>query len=382
MAIWGEQDFGALANKVLWPFFAITTVIVILRVFCRLRFKRQHRTGLGLDDYITLFCLVLSFVVTVLITIGGDHGLGRHSDTLSDQELATALKYNVVINAILIWQFSLPKFAIVAILKRILNYGKKTSFLFWSLACTSQACILAVSVLWFEQCSPVEFNWDKGIDGGHCMDISVLTNIAYFTSAYSAFLDIFFAFYPVPLIMKLNMPLKHRLAVSTALSLSSLAFVVSVLKLALLGEAFAMLPDDPTYLVPYLDILGMSEGYILMICSSLPTLGPLFRAAKTRLTSRDGSTAKSNGVSVRSLRKSFGNTRGHSIPDDVERATKTSDDPASSSLDDIQLVASPRARNFSIPATGIHKTVDFSITTETDMSGTYSPNKHQVPSIF
>ncbi|KAI8965113.1 hypothetical protein F5Y11DRAFT_355182 [Daldinia sp. FL1419] len=356
----GRDDYDVFANQVLWSIFAITTVIVGLRIFCRLHFGTQQRAGLGLDDYITVFCLILSLVVCILVTIGTDFGLGKHVYDLNDSEKKNALKFNAIINAVLIWQFSLPKFAIIAILKRILNYGTKTAILFWALGITSQACILAVSVWWFKQCDPVEFGWDKSIEGGTCADVRVMSNLAYFTSAYSAFLDIFFAFYPIPFIMRLKMPLRARIAVASALSLSALAFVVSVIKLSALGEAFSISATDPTYPVPYLDILGMSEGYILIICSSLPTLGPLFRAAKVKITSRGTSTNKSGaqlGSSLHSLHKSYIRSKDRRSLDEIERSIGES----SSSTDEIPLVTSPMPL---LPPSAIQKTVDISMTTE------------------
>ncbi|KAF3068342.1 hypothetical protein GL218_08422 [Daldinia childiae] len=334
-------------------------VIVGLRIVCRLRFGTYQRAGLGMDDYITVFCLILSLVVCILVTIATNFGLGKHAYDLSHYEKTNALKYNAIINAVLIWQFSLPKFAIIAILKRILNYGTKTAVLFWTLGITSQACVLAVSIWWFRQCDPVDFGWDKSIEGGTCVDIRVMSSLAYFTSAYSAFLDIFFAFYPIPFIMRLNMPLRSRIAVAGALSLSSLAFVVSVIKLSALGEAFAISATDPTYPVPYLDILGMSEGYILIICSSLPTLGPLFRAAKGKISSRGGSTNKSGanvGSSLHSLHKSFGRSKNQRSTNEMERSMGGN----SSSADEIPLVTSPMP----LLSSGIKKTVDISLTTE------------------
>lgn len=161
------------------------------------------------------------------------------------ENLGNALKYNVVISAVLIWSFSLPKFAIIAILKRILNYGTKTTILFWGLALSSQACIFATSVWWFEQCQPVQHGWDSTVPGT-CSSVSVLADLGYFTSAYSAFLDMFFAVYPVPFIMKLNMPFRTRVAISVALSLSIIACIVSIYKLAIFGSVFAILATDPT----------------------------------------------------------------------------------------------------------------------------------------
>ena len=218
-----------------------------LRVFCRTYYgSSRPGRGLGLDDYITVGCLVVFLLTCILITQGSEHGLGRHMKTLDPKSIPLALKYNVIISAVLIWTFSLPKFAIISVLKRILNYGPKTTVLFWGLALSSQACILATSVWWFKQCDPVEYGWDRTIPGGKCAPVSVLANLGYFTSAYSAFLDIFFSLYPIPFIMRLNMPLRSRIAVSTALGFSMMACFVSIYKLAIFGQVFEILAVDPT----------------------------------------------------------------------------------------------------------------------------------------
>lgn len=224
------------------------TVVVGLRVLSRTCFARRRGVlgDLGLDDYITVFCVVIVLVTCILVTIGSHYGLGRNMATLEPEQIVQALKWNVIISSILIWSFSLPKFAIIAILKRILDYGPKTAILFWGLALSSQACILATSVWWYKQCSPVEFGWNKLIPGGKCAPISVMADLGYFTSAYSAFLDIFFALYPIPFIMRLNMPLKSRIAVSVALGLSVLACFISIYKLAIFGSVFEVMETDPT----------------------------------------------------------------------------------------------------------------------------------------
>ncbi|KAH6886867.1 hypothetical protein B0T10DRAFT_75666 [Thelonectria olida] len=357
MALWEAEDYGTMADKACWALFAVTSFVVALRVFCRVRFGHGQRGGLGADDAITIFCVVITFVTCIIVTIGSHYGLGRHMETLSPQDRVMALKYNVIISSILIWVFSLPKFAIISILKRILDYGLKTTILFWGLALTSQATILATSVWWFKQCDPVEYGWDKSIKGT-CADVSILADLGYLSSAYSAFLDVFFALYPVPFIMKLNMPRKSRLAVSVALGLSILASVVSIYKLAIFGSVFVVLAQDPTYPVPFLDILGVSEGCILIICASLPTLGPLFRLARGKLPSTEGSRGRSGHLGHSGQHPSVGgstrwnNFRGHQLDDPENGLT-----PMGSSVDDIPLV-SPREASTS---TSIHKTVEFGV---------------------
>jgi len=377
MALWEADDYGIIADRACWALFAVTAVIVALRILCRAGFGANY---LGLDDYITVFCLVVILATCILVNIGSNYGLGKHMAALNPADIVPALRYNVIISAVLIWSFSLPKFAIIAILKRILNYGTKTTILFWGLALSSQACILATSIWWFKQCTPVARGWDMTIEGT-CAPVSVLANLGYFTSAYSAFLDMFFALYPIPFVMKLNMPLRNRIAVSAALTLSVLACIISIYKLAIFGQVFAILATDPTYPVPFLDILGVSEGCILIITASLPTLGPLVRAVKAKVSTaasgsntgnsgrRAGNPLANSGKSAphsRSMSKGWGNRswgtfKGHKL-DDPERSIGSQP-----SLDGIPLVDAKTTPDW--PQGDIQRTVEFSVTSERARSG-------------
>jgi hypothetical protein len=357
-------------------------VFVALRVGSRTFSKGG---GLGMDDFITVFCVVVMLVTCILITIGTQYGLGRRMEAIDPQLIPRALKWNVIISSVLIWTFSLPKFAIIAILKRILNYGPKTTILFWGLALSSQACILATSIWWYKQCDPVEFGWNRTIPGGKCASTKVMSDLGYFTSAYSAFLDVFFAVYPIPFIMRLNMPLKNRILVSIALGLTILAFILTIYKLTIFGEIFVVLAENPTcelstphvqptcsphmFLstelilldpVPLLDILGLGEGCILVVCSSLPTLGPLYRLARGKVRTLSGSRSTSQGKRSSATRRGLSSTsgrwdklQGHRL-DDEERTSSH----AGESVDDIPLVYHG--------ADQIHKTLEFKVTTNAE----------------
>lgn len=364
MTLWKEKDYGVLADRAVWAMLAVLVVVVGLRIFCRVLYGRNKLGGgLGIDDYITVGCLVVFLGTCILVTLGSSYGLGRHYTDIPEDKRVQALKYNVVISSVLIWTFSLPKFAIIAVLKRILEYGTKTTILFWGLALSSQACVFATSVWWFEQCSPVEYGWNQMIKGS-CANISVLADLGYFTSAYSAFLDILFAIYPIPFIMRLNMPFKKRVLVSIALGLSALACVVSIYKLAIFGQVFEILVTDPTYPVPYLDILGTAEGCILIVCASLPTLGPLFRLGKGKVTNMYGSGPGSHnqlGDSTpshsRSMSRNWDNFKGGHKLEDPEQSIATR-----VSIDAIPLVTRSKTNDYNHK--DIHKTVNVSVSSD------------------
>ncbi|KAH6608213.1 integral membrane [Trichoderma cornu-damae] len=299
---------------------------------------------LGLDDLITFVCLVILVTSSIFSSIGISYGLGRREKTLDAHNLEQAVKWNAIINSVFIWSFSLPKFAIIAILKRILDYGTGTAVLFWGLALTCQGCFLATSVWWFAQCSPVAYQWDKSIPGGKCANGAILTNLAFVTSAYSAFLDLFFALYPVPFVMKLNMPLRNRVAVCFALGLSATACVVSVYKLAVFQEAFDMMTEDRTF--PFIDIFGFVEGALLIIGASLPTLGPLFRVIKCKVTTYASGQSASHPSGDRSQSnpgaahgsKNWPHERGRQFGDEENVSTTG----MLRSTDEIPLVSTPK----------------------------------------
>jgi hypothetical protein len=228
------------------------SVIVILRLFCRVRTRTDSNLvgALGLDDLVTIICLLIILSACVLISVASSWGLGQHFDTLDAEHRAQAMKFNAVIDAVIIWGFSSPKFAIVCLLKRILSHGLKTTILFWTLALIGQIVIMSTSIWVFKQCNPVEYQWDQYRGDpkftGTCEPVSTLTDIGYFGSSYSAFLDVFFAVYPVPFIMKLRLPMKQRVYISACMSLGAVASAISIYKLSILGTAFAIMGTDPT----------------------------------------------------------------------------------------------------------------------------------------
>ncbi|KAK7968733.1 hypothetical protein PG988_007806 [Apiospora saccharicola] len=258
MAFHLDDDYSHATDIARWLMLAIMILVVGLRIYCRTSFGKNR---LGLDDGITGFCVVISLVSCILMTVARANGAGQHTWTLSESQRVQALKWNIILDSV---------FAIICILKRILNYGEWTAVAFWGMCLSCQAGILATSVC------PVAHGWDPSVPGT-CADAKVLIDIGYFMSVYSCFLDLLLAFYPVPFIMRLKLPLKSRVAISVGMGLTSLAFAVSLYKLIRFGDIFALAAVDPAFPIPYLDLLAFTEACILIVCASIPTLGPFYR---------------------------------------------------------------------------------------------------------
>lgn len=100
-----------------------------------------------------------------------------------------------------------------------------------------------------------------------------------------------------------------------------------------------LLFTDP---VPYLDILGVAEGSILLICASLPTLGPLVRLVRDQVTTHRSSRQQSNKSegSSRVIGGQWSGYKGQKLDDGEHTSINDrSINGMLSSVDDIPLVS-------------------------------------------
>lgn len=194
----------------------------------------------------TLACVGVLGLFTILLTVAVPYGVGRHYASLSPADQVASLKWNAVLNAATPWMCTLPKFAIIMTLKRILDYGPRTANLFWGLALASQATVVAMFFIGIFQCTPVAYQWDRTLPGGTCISPEVYVDLAYLVYAFSTALDVFFAVYPVPFVMRLNMPLKTRLSVAISLSISLVGFIISIYKFSMFPILGPLTATDPS----------------------------------------------------------------------------------------------------------------------------------------
>lgn len=259
MTIPQVDDLGPPCLAGSWAMFGITSVFVALRLYCR---QFHGARQLALDDYLTVLVMLIFCLSVIITNLSINHGLGKKFDVVDPQDAESALYWLVMANSVGIWSFSLPKLAIVALIQRILRIqaASWTGVMLWGLAILSQMTIFVVSVLWYKQCDPVEYGWNQTLDGS-CPGHNMLMSWGYASSSYSAFLDVFFALYPIPAVMRLNMPLRNRISVSAALGLTSIGCAVSVYKILELVEVLPTLTTDPLREMPssFLRLALLSE---------------------------------------------------------------------------------------------------------------------------
>ncbi|KAK1545825.1 integral membrane protein [Colletotrichum paranaense] len=253
----------------------ISTLFVAMRLFVRIKILGQTH----LDDHLTVLSLLLSYTTIALEIWAIRCGNGRHADTLSQEQQSAAILSTTSGFPPNVLAYTIPKFAVVALLVRILNPGRMHQVLLWGMA---TGCLVLVSlciIILFAQCTPTHAQWDSKVTEKSCWSPWVLVNVAILTGAYSAALDLYLAVYPATVLMRLQMNIKKKVILSTALGIGSISCFISIYKSTRLPS---LASEDFTYDSAELVVWSIVEGNTLIIAACIPILGPLVELALGR----------------------------------------------------------------------------------------------------
>ncbi|OHE94163.1 integral membrane protein [Colletotrichum orchidophilum] len=269
----------------------ISTLFVASRLFVRIKILGQTH----LDDYLTVVSLLLSYATVALEIWAIRCGNGRHADTLSQEQQSAAILSTISGFPPNVLAYTVPKFAVVALLVRILNPGRIHQVLLW---CMATGCLVLVSlciIILFAQCTPTRAQWDFTVTEKSCWSPWVLVNVAILTGAYSAALDLYLAVYPATVLMRLQMNIKKKIILSVALGIGSISCFISIYKCtrlpSLASKDFTCkdcLPASPAPANDNADdsaelvVWTIVEGNTLIIAACIPILGPLVELALGR----------------------------------------------------------------------------------------------------
>ncbi|KAI0205451.1 hypothetical protein F4808DRAFT_409268 [Astrocystis sublimbata] len=250
--------------------FPLSAMAVGLRVLAT--YKRG--ASMKLHDYLVFLSFLALIGYVSDVSVGVVHGgYGIHATDLPLETLFTGLKTFWISEWF--WATGVASFRL-AILLLYIEIFQTRSFrliakgtaliviLYWV------ACIITISVL----CLPVEFNWDRSLNGtcGNVFAIEV------FSGAFNMVLDIWVVFLPLPTIWKLQLAPQKKLAVSASFALG---LGTAGVNLGRLIQTIQCPVEDISFCVLNSSILVTAEitGGLLVAC--VPTYGVLlFRNAK------------------------------------------------------------------------------------------------------
>lgn len=123
------------------------------------------------------------------------------------------------------------------------------------------------------ECTPAAYFWDKGIDGGRCMNAKILVALMYLYSTSSLASDVAFAVFPMFLMRGLQMDRRTKYALVPILGLGWIASIAVLIRLAFLT---ALASDNFPYEAMPIAILSSAEQGLAITAGNLATLRPLF----------------------------------------------------------------------------------------------------------
>jgi hypothetical protein len=150
-----------------------------------------------------------------LIAVAISYGAGRHIATIPKDDTPKALFYALISSIPGIMSFTLPKFAVVILLVKILNPGRWHRAFMWAVTILYFLLSTGQITLNFAQCTPAAAQW--GGAKGACWDRRILFSYALAHGICSAVFDFYLAVYPTIVISRLLLNWKKKLALSSAL---------------------------------------------------------------------------------------------------------------------------------------------------------------------
>ncbi|KAK0370408.1 integral membrane protein [Colletotrichum limetticola] len=266
---WKAQDKGPGIITVCWIFTALSTLFVLGRVVVRWKIMRKFHS----DDYFVIAGQVCGYISTSLSTLAVYSGIGKHLELLTLEQQQDGMLWTTAAQCPGIMSFGLPKLAVVSLLTRLMNPGVYHKWFLWWMGIWCQLTLFVTVGLLIGRCTPASSLWDFSIRGT-CFSPDILINFSIYAGTFSAFVDVYLAVYPSIILYRLQMPIKKKIALSSALGIGAISGIVAIYKTTRLP---LLASEDYSYETPDLVVWTVIEGSTIIIASSIPVLHPLLK---------------------------------------------------------------------------------------------------------
>ncbi|RYP27627.1 hypothetical protein DL766_006300 [Monosporascus sp. MC13-8B] len=227
---------------------ALSTVFAAARLFVRGKFLGK----LLLDDYLVAISVLCTWLAVGFHAKSVQSANGKQIAMLAPEEAARMIYWSLVGFAPGIISLAVPKLAIVALLTRILCPSRAHRVFLWCLTGVCFIQMVVAAIFLFQRCPE---NETSSHPVKHCIRPWTEAYFDIYTGGFSAFVDLYLAVYPTIVLLKLQLSLRKKLALSIAL-----------------GVGFFV------------------EGSTIIIASCVPILKPLVDCIRESFTMPDYST--------------------------------------------------------------------------------------------
>ncbi|KAL8991695.1 MAG: hypothetical protein Q9169_007739 [Polycauliona sp. 2 TL-2023] len=170
----GDTNTGRSILIITWLFTAISTIIVVLKVYTRLKIIRQF----GADDVLTILALLFLLAFAPLITISVHRGLGRHIFYLQPEAAIQASKLAILSNPLVFLAGAWPNISVAISIDRILVPPPTQLVFLYGIPILQCIFALISSIITYTSCSPLEGLWNPTIQP-KCLPSEAIVDILY-----------------------------------------------------------------------------------------------------------------------------------------------------------------------------------------------------------
>ena len=205
---------------------------------------------LGWDDYFITAAIVSSapnmlltscwgesiqicdMIEWILLMISTGYGLGRHNFYIAPGPAMQAEKFLFISQPPFAWALAFTKISIACMLLRIQRSRNWMIFLYLMMVLQLLTAI-TINVFQFTLCNPVAAIWNPSIPGATCK-LPIVGQISiYVTAAVTIFTDVTFSLLPLTFIVRIQRPLREKIALSCVMGLGLIASFGSIFKTTL-----------------------------------------------------------------------------------------------------------------------------------------------------
>ncbi|KAL2825646.1 hypothetical protein BDW59DRAFT_161606 [Aspergillus cavernicola] len=252
----------------------LSTIITVLRVYTRLRITCTA----GLDDVLIVLSLMFGIAMAVIISLATQqYGWNRHVWDVPLEWLPTISKLNLTFQIIFSLSCSLTKLSLLWFCRRLFGTGSKGSRSFFNISMIVGMVVVFISSALFIlfsifQCRPIHAYWDLEPQYPyHCLNTGA---IVFSASVINIFTDVLTTILPLPLIWKLKMPTRQRVAVISIFALGIVVDVAGSIRTVYVWKSMIASWDTTWEAWPVL-LAATVEINLGLICASAPALRPL-----------------------------------------------------------------------------------------------------------
>ncbi|KAJ6113990.1 hypothetical protein N7523_007307 [Penicillium sp. IBT 18751x] len=296
------SDKGPELERGLWAAVIIATLIVILRVFAKIKINRFF-----VDDVLMIVAVILAIASTVFLSLSVQHGFGKPlGEPFFTHDTSLVLKYIAIQIPLVTFSTTIARTAFIIYLVAVLGTSKVYQIALWVVLVIQLIGNVASAVLPLSICKNVNILWDPTVKTT-CGDLTAVVNFAYYSNTFNSATDLFLAVFPTVVFWNLNLKMRIKVGLIVLLSLGIVAMVASIVKTTKLNT----LPSITNLgTAGGLELIrwGYIENAIIIITSSIPCIRPLIISSVRKISSATRSYELSGPFTNNRRTDQYGNT--------------------------------------------------------------------------